>query len=366
MKILALQRESHVAFGVPSLSVAARITEVLDYMESSGQVTFTAISENDPAAEAGVRWADALILSKHSSPQALELTKLARRLGVRIIYDIDDWIFSFPKYSGGQSHNNKQSLIREILGLADVVTVANTTLQGKIRNIVSNSVLVPNGMWVEKYVAHPGAAGLEAMPPRIVFTNADFLKMQSAKDMLLTALQVFFLRHPAFVLDFYGDPFPEMFSLPFLHFTNRMPYADYMRALVSGQYQFAITPLGSNEDREAAEFNACKNPFKYLNYGAAQVPGLYSRAPIYTNCIDDGNTGILVDNDFGGWVEGLERMAADAALRQYIRASAFEDVMHRHHVRHSADVLMAVLDGSYATGPAGRQDRAAFSPSVGA
>lgn len=343
IKTLALQRESHVAFGVPSLSVAARITEVLEYLESRGKVSFTAISESDEIASAGVDWADVLILSKHSSPQALALVKRARARGVKVIYDIDDWIFSFPKYSGGQAHRDRLGLIHELISLSDVVTVANTTLMSKVRPFVPEPVLVPNGMWVEKYLTPDQPAGLEASPPRIVFTNADFLKMQSAKDMLLTALQVFFLRNPAYVLDFYGDPFPEMFSLPFLHFTNRMPYADYMRALVSGRYQFAITPLGSSEDQEAAEFNACKNPFKYLNYGAAQVPGIYSHAPIYENSVAQGQTGLLVTNDFTAWVDALETLARDAALRATIRRNAFEDVVDRHHVRMSAEALARVM-----------------------
>ena len=346
MKILALQRESHVAFGVPSLSVAARITEVLEFMEARGELSFTAISENDECAPAGVDWCDVLILSKHSSRQAVELVKRARARGVRVVYDVDDWIFSFPRYSGGQGNNTKLGLIHELIGLSDAVTVANTTLLRKIQPIVPRAILVPNGMWVEKYVTPGCAAGEEASPPRIVFTNADFLKLQTAKDMLLTALQVFFLRHPEYVLDFYGDPFPEMFSLPFLHFTNRMPYADYMHALVSGRYQFAITPLGSSEDAEAAEFNACKNPFKYLNYGAAQVPGIYSSAPIYIDSVSDGTTGLLVSNDFDGWVDAFERLAGDRALRTSIRMAAFDDVMRHHHVSASADVLSEVISGS--------------------
>lgn len=345
MRILALQRESHVRPGTYSLSVAARITEILNYMESCGQVTFTTISECDPVAEAGVRWADVLILNKHSSPQAVELVKLARRRGVRIVYDIDDWIFSFPIYSGKQSHNNELALIHELIELADVVTVANRTLLQKIRIIVPEPILVPNGMWVEKYLSRPQAAGLDASLLRIVFTNADFLKIQGMKDTFLTALQVFFLRHPEFVFDFYGDPFPEMLSLPFLHFTNRMPYADYMRALVSGRYQFAITPLGSDEDPNTNEFNACKNPFKYLNYGAALVPGIYSRAPIYADCIVNKETGILVDNDFNSWLDSLELLASDAALRQQIRHAAFDDVMQNHHIRKSAAVLNLLLKG---------------------
>ncbi len=344
MKVLALQRESHVAFSVPSLSVSARITDVLSYMESKGLLEFVVISETDPIAEAGVGWADALILSKHNSIQALKLTQLARRLGVRVIYDIDDWIFSFPKYSGGVSQNKKQEIILEIIGLSDVITVANKSLQLKTREMIPHSILMPNGMWVEKYFPNQSAEGLESVRPRIVFTNADLLKMNAAKGMFLTALQVFFQRHPEFILDFYGDPFPEMLSLPFLHFTNRTPYAQYMRSLVSGRYQFAITPLGTDEDCEAAEFNSCKNPFKYLNYGAAKVPGLYSRSPIY-NCIENGKTGLLIENHFDAWIDGLEHMAADVDLRNSIRKSAFDDVMQHHHVRDSAKALMAVLEG---------------------
>lgn len=349
MKILALQRESHVARGVPSLSVAARITEVLDYLQSIGSVTYTAISENDEFALGGINWADVVILSKHSSPKAVVLAKYARKRGIRIIYDIDDWIFSFPQYSGAKSNNDKVDLINEIIGLSDVVTVANQTLLYKVRAVLPKSliVLVPNGMWVEKYSELGKTPELEASPPRIVFANADLLKMQSAKDMLLTALQVFFMRHPEFVLDFYGDPFPEMFSLPFLHFTNRMPYEDYMRALVSGRYQFAITPLGSSEDPAAAEFNACKNPFKYMNYGAAQVPGIYSRAPIYTDCITDGETGLLISNDFQSWTDALERLASNSHLRQSIRAAALSDVIKNHHIRKSAEELMKVLSYDY-------------------
>ena len=96
-KILALQRESHVAFGVPSLSVAARITEVLEFMEARGELSFTAISENDECAPAGVDWCDVLILSKHSSRQAVELVTRARSRGARVVYYVDGLIFSFPR-----------------------------------------------------------------------------------------------------------------------------------------------------------------------------------------------------------------------------------------------------------------------------
>lgn len=345
VKILALQRESHVAPGMSSLSVAARVTEVLDYLEACGRVEYASIAENDPCAERGVEWADILVLSKHNSSQALRLALFAKSKGVGVIYDIDDWIFSFPEYSGGKAKNDS-GFSREIINIADWVTVANDVLLKKIGSVMPEiaPTLLPNGMWVEKYCSTPDISVDEATPPRIVFTNADFLKMQHGKEMLLCALQVFFIRHPDYILDFFGDPFPEMFSLPFMHFTNRIPYSDYMHSLVAGGYQFAITPLGGEEDSAAADFNACKNPFKYLNYGTAMVPGIYSNAVIYKNCIQPGETGLLIENEFDTWCEALEQMAGDQSLRTKIRATAYEDVRTNFHISKSAEALSKIIE----------------------
>lgn len=352
VKVLALQRESLVAPHVPSLSVSARVTEVLDYLQSFGYLEYAAVSDSDACASKAIKWAEVLILSKHNSPVALGLTRMASTRGLGIVYDIDDWIFSFPAYSGGRAAS-EQSLAREIIELADAVTVANAELFARVPRVMPEiePVLMPNGMWVERYSEGFAMIGQEAERPRILFTNADFLKVQSARDAILSALQVFFMRNPGYVLDFFGDPFPEMFSLPFLHFTNRMPYASYMRAIVSGGYHFAIIPLGADEDEEAKGFNACKNPFKYINYGTAKIPGIYSNAQIYKACVQDGKTGLLVDNDFDSWLGALERMASETALRHAIRAAAYDDIMNNFHVERSAAVLRGIIEAFPARKP---------------
>lgn len=348
-KVLVLHRESLVAPGAPSLSVSARITEVLDYLADSGGVEHCAVSENDPCVERAVLWADVMVLSKHRSAKALHLVRLARKLGKGVVYDIDDWIFSFPSYSGGVGGCAVNHTL-DIIALSDIVTVANAELLRRVPEVVPQArlVLLPNGMWVERY--GQGAAGrVEGRSaPRVVFTNADFLKVQESKDAILSALNVFFMRHPDWVLDFFGDPFPEMFSLPFLHFTNRMPYQDYMRAIVSGGYMFAITPLGAHEDSDSVAFNACKNPFKYINYGVAGIPGIYSRAQIYRDCVMHEETGLLVENRFETWLEAMECYASSASLRNRISWAAHGHVSCMFHVRDAAKVFLFVLDQALA------------------
>lgn len=338
MKILALQRESHVAKGAASLSVSARVTEVLEYMSNKELIDFISVSEFDPVVMNAVDWADIIIFSKHNSIKAIEIAKYARSVNTKIFYDIDDWIFSFPSYSAGSGQSEKIKNINEILKLTDCTTVANFNLLSKVGSLINNVHYVPNGMWVEKYSGINKIHNISA--PRIVFTNADLIKLESAKEAVFTALQVFFTQYPHYVLDFYGDPFPEMSSLPWLHFTNRMPYDSYMKALVRGDYQFSISPLGGDEDTLSAEFNRCKNPFKYLNYGSAHVPGIYSSSEIYKNCIEHKVNGLLVDNTYESWLNALILMAEDAYLRNEMSDNAFDDVNENFHIKYSSETLM--------------------------
>jgi glycosyltransferase involved in cell wall biosynthesis len=227
------------------------------------------------------------------------------------------------------------------------VTVANQELMQRLPGVVPDARLVflPNGMWIERYDRRiePRWERSTACSGRIVFTNADFLKVQESKEAILSALNVFFIRHPDYVLDFYGDPFPEMFSLPFLHFTNRISYQEYMRAIVAGDYMFAITPLGASEDADSAGFNACKNPFKYINYGVARIPGIYSAAAIYKDCVQHGVTGLLVENTYEAWLDAMEQYATDLALRQRVRDAAFAHVMQDYHVSAGAQILSQLM-----------------------
>lgn len=338
--MLALQRESHVALGVPSLSVSARITEVLDYLKEQQLVDYISTFENEVISKAALKWCDVLILSKHSSRGALDLLIEAQKNDVNVIYDIDDWIFSFPSYSAGAKQLEKVDTIKEIVNLADQVTVSNQLLLSEVSKIREDIVLVPNGIFIEKYTRqNTYEKDNEINPPRIVFTNADLLKVANSKDIFLGILQEFFHHHPEYVLDFYGDPFPEMFTMSFLHFTKRIPYEEYMVSLINGKYQFSITPLGGVEDYDSLFFNSCKNPFKYLNYAVASVPGIYSYSPIYKNCIESNETGILAENTKLGWLDALESMSSDSDLRNKIRINAFKNVNENHHIKYSAHKL---------------------------
>ena len=337
MNVLIVQRQSLVSGATFSLSVYARIIEAMDWLRDEGLIQYAVCSENDPVVLKILQWAHVVIFCKHISVRAQEIVFQAKKHGCFTLLDIDDWIFSFPKYSGGSLKQDiLQKNITAMLNAVDSVTVANSHLQKEVSKYRQDVKLVPNGIYAERY---PELNLAETYPPRIVFTNADFLKICQFKHDFLRVLQDFSNEYPNVVFDFYGDPFPEIYSLPFIHYTNRIHYSDYLACLAQGGYCFALTPLGGAEDPESFLFNCCKNPFKYLNYGITGIPCIYSDSPVYNECVTDKITGIIAKNTYADWFNGLDLLLNNQNLRNDIRQAAYDDVLHNHHIRKSAKIF---------------------------
>ncbi len=332
MNVLVIQRQSLVAKIDFSLSVYARIVEAMDWLSDHGLVQYASCGEFEECVWTAMQWADIVVFNKHFSEGAIGLATKAKQLGKRTLLDIDDLVTAFPSYSGGKQSNNEENFIK-MLTLMDTVSVANTTLLDAMQPYRSDCILIPNGIYVEKY---PTPIMDDAYPPRCVFTNADYLKIRSFKSDFLRVLHDFHDTHPEVSFDFFGDPFPELDSLPFIHYICRTPYDEYINCLAKNGYMFAITPLGADEDKESAYFNSCKNPFKYLNYGVAGIPGIYSDAKIYRDCVTHGETGILVENTYDSWMAAMEKMITDSELREHVVNNAMQNIKLNYNIKDSA------------------------------
>lgn len=341
MNILIIQRQSLVAHINFSLSVYARILEAMDWLQDNTEVEYAVCVDSDTYISSMLKWADAVILSKHFTPRAQNIVQMAHSFGCTTLLDIDDWVFSFPTYSGAACNNAKrQTEIQKMLQLVDHVTVANQMILKTVKKIRSDAYLVPNGMYIEHY---PAPSMQESTPLRVVFTNADFLKIHSFRYDFFRMLNDFNSRHPDVIFDYFGDVTPELSNLDFMFFTNRIPYDDFLHCLIKGQYAMAITPLGGREDHESFFFNCCKNPFKYFNYAIAGIPCIFSDVKIYRDYIENGKTGILTQNTYESWYTALETLFNDKEKRKTIRWNAYQNVAKNYHIKHSSLLFLDII-----------------------
>ncbi len=258
-----------------------------------------------------------------------------------MIYDLDDWVPGFPKYSGASIDAGKLKRFEQHLEYASIVTVSNTALLQKVQTIHPRVALVPNGFFVEKYISfYPG--GL-VRHKKIAFSNADNLKLVKFKQDFIRVLNDLVEKHEDWDIDFYGDPFPEMTEIKRLRNMGSLAYEEHKRCLVSCGYAFAIVPLGGYEDPENLEFNSCKNPFKYLEYGGLGIPAIFSRSPIFDGTVKHQETGWIIDNTKEEWHAALETFVSDAQLRERVALAAFRDVVTNHHVKVPASKFLELI-----------------------
>ncbi len=326
-----------------SLSVSVRLSGILKYLSDTGKINFITINENQIPFLSSIEWADIIFIGngRYVTKNIIDLISQAKIKNKKIFCDIDDYTASLPSYT---SHTKAQSTdsILYLLKLVNGITVANTHLKSHIQELGFDSTILPNCIYCDHFESFRQQASPNQN--KIALINTDLIKMIHGKDGFLSAMNTFMHENPNLEIDYFGDPFPEFFSLKNIHFNDRMPYETMMKILLNGNYLFAIVPLGGNEEDEITKsFHSYKNPFKYINYGLANIPGIYSNSFIYNDVIRSGTNGLITQNSYDSWYNSLNCMVRDKYLRALISNNALMDVRKEFNVQIPAKILLETL-----------------------
>lgn len=107
----------------------------------------------------------------------------------------------------------------------------------------------------------------------------------------------------------------------------------------------AVAPLVDNQ------FNRCKSNIKWLE--TAMIPAAFvgTNIPPYQGSVEDGKTGLLVNNTANEWFEALERLVLDKELRTRLAVSAKAEVQKNWSVEKKWPVLKEIIENVLATSP---------------
>ena len=92
------------------------------------------------------------------------------------------------------------------------------------------------------------------------------------------------------------------------------------------------------------KFNECKSQIKWSEMGACGVPVLCSRTPPYSDCVNDGVDGILVDETEEAWYQGFKTLYEDEALRKRMGVAANERIQKDYDLHRNAQYWYDVYD----------------------
>lgn len=281
--------------------------------------------------------ADVLILCRLALGRSVsELISQAKRQGIKLIYDIDDYIFEpdialelFEQI--GIDHNGWQEWINRvgqnslIAKLVDGFITTNDFLADKIKQKYDKPIgIFPNMVAREQIDI---SDKLLSEKKGGIFKIGYFSGSKSHDQdfaLIEDELHEFMQKHENVVLHIGGhlslsDMFSDLTSR--IEYQRMVNYLELQKAIA--RCDVNLIPLVENE------FTNCKSEIKFMEAGLVEVPSIASPTFIYKKIIKNKRNGLLAKK--GEWGKALEKLYNDSKLASQIGANAREYTLTHYY-----------------------------------
>ncbi len=262
--------------------------------------------------------ADIFVAQRTCMPAPSALLQRLVRDGRKVVYEIDDDLFSInPR---GNPHawvfrdHGTRTLIAQNLRAVSMVTVTTEALAKVCRKYNDNVVLLPNflpasvlDIPVPSRRIPPGDGTTVIGWGGSATHEQDWLQVARA---VLTTLN----EHPTARIRFLGTVYARGLprdAVDFLGWTRDLD-EHYRRV---SRFDIGLAPL------ENTTFNKSKSALKVIEYMFMGVPPVASPSPAYSDIIDNGTTGFIAKSP-ADWERILRELVNDAELRMVVGQQA--------------------------------------------
>lgn len=295
---------------VDAASTRYRALQFFPQLAAAGYTVTHATAAGSPAAYLQVllqaRKADVVVVLRKTFPPPF--LWLLRRLAKRLVFDFDDAIFC---NSDGSASSTRMHRFAAMATLCDHILAGNQYLADKATGFNQAVTVIPTCIDTTRYV--------EDFSRPSDYLDLVWIGSRSTRKYLMDALPALRLaskRVPNLRLKIIADfDLPEA-GLPVL----AVPWNAATEARELGTSHIGIAPMRDND------WTRGKCALKVLQYMAAGLPVVSSRAGANAEIIEEGQTGYLVVED-ADWVGRLEMLAKDANLRARMGEAGRRKVM---------------------------------------
>jgi glycosyltransferase involved in cell wall biosynthesis len=315
------------------------VIEPLMYLLELGKIELRVRLEKLDVRLSDMEWADLVIFCRNTEP-AYDFVEELLSLNKPYIYELDDNLFELPlNMPEGIYHRAPERLtqLEKYIKNADLVRVYSSPLATSVRQYASN---------VKVFTAPVNLFYIPSIPPKrksrklkLVFPTSRTISNDLSDIFIKDISQILKEHNNNIEVHFWGFIPEELKSFPSVKFHRFMSnYQNYMQAMYKEGYDIGLAPMKNDL------FHNSKTNNKFREYGACWIAGIYSNADIYSNCVIDGKTGLLVSNEEGSWYQAITKLMSDARLRQSIQEEARAVVEREYPLHTFALLLMNEID----------------------
>ena len=271
-------------------------------------------------------WSDIVVIQRCFIEEGLDFVKKVKNKGKKVVYELDDDLFSVSKNSPAYMtfhKKNFQENAKRIIAECDAVTCSTAPLAKVLGEFNPNVTVLPNSLdfrhWARPYFK-------KEKPDNDVLVGW-YGSATHYDDLvhILPAIQKLMEKDVKFVFFNYMPPiFREKLGSR-VSFVSGTELLKFPSTLFSLGIDIGLCPCDNNI------FNDSKSNLKFLEFSASKTCTVASNNLPYSDTIKHGETGYLVDNsDIDGWVNTIDMLVKDKETRIKIRDNAYNYVYENY------------------------------------
>jgi glycosyltransferase involved in cell wall biosynthesis len=286
---------------------------------------------------------DTIVVQRLHEWKEFYVIEKLKRLGKKIIYDIDDDIFSIPPTNPAHKRirYDEQEAARAIMGLADVITTPSEVIKERF-GFADKTVVIPNAVDLDdgwpKLTGNDEVDIAKLSSPddhmRILWQGSpthgeDWFECVTAVDYIMEKYDnvrlVILGFLPPVVSQMVEDVTKPWWNgrVEFADFTDVETYVAITKHL---RVEVALAPL------QETVFNAAKSALKFAEYTAIGTPCIASAVTPYKEVIQSGENGFLATCE-EEWVEHMETLLTQADERLRLVRNARKTVEEQFDIK---------------------------------
>lgn len=270
-----------------------------------------------------IRDYEVIVVQRQATIQNLNAMQLLRKIGKKVIYDLDDNMWSVPAANPGAKIINQMRQGFEVCAReSHLITVSTRGLKAAVQyalpDLKQEILVTPNGVdldWLQP-------SCLDKNDGLVVVgwggSNTHSEDVREAWSVLPGLVE----KHQHLWLEFIGEEPPKGLERhPRVRLKNWVPVAEYMNRLPGWGWDISLGPLVENK------FNRSKSCIKMLEAAAMKIPCLASNVQPYAEfCALGGKEleWLLCDNR-RQWETKLEKLIVDVDYRKYMGQLMYEN-----------------------------------------
>lgn len=287
-----------------------------------------------------IKWCDIGLFCRSQSEKEYTVLLRLKEFNKKIIYDIDDNFFQIPTHTSvGAVHGSSENLfnLEMFLRLSDLVTVYSRGMLDEVKHYNDNVKLLK--CYFDDSILASVDKDACTKKVKIAYATGRAPDEQVESNLNLALSRICKKHESEVEIHFWRAPNKMLKNFSCVKQNPTIQnYDSFIKFFYSSGFDIGLAPLVDDV------FYNSKTNNKYREYGGCGVAGIYSKVPIYEDCIDDYKNGLLVKGSGANdWFEAIEILIQNQALREKIALSAQVDINKNYRFTEAVKVWSKLL-----------------------